>query len=183
MTAYVLGAGASFSAGYPLASQLLQKMSDWLDGCDDSQPWVGWCRNRIVQVRETFGSLGDFEGILGKLAESGTNRVTPTGPTRYFQDQKDIFEDCARDLRLLEGGPSEVPTEGFYPQYMRTDLVTAFREFFYQTEMERSAPTGYDSFAECKLKPDSTLITFNYDVALERALVKAAKWDIGSCVP
>src|ERR1019366_834917 len=91
MTAYVLGAGASFSAGYPLASQLLQKMSDWLDGCDDSQPWVGWCRNRIVQVRETFGSLGDFEGILGKLAESGTNRVTPTGPTRYFQDQKDIF--------------------------------------------------------------------------------------------
>ena len=106
-----------------------------------------------------------------------------TGPTTYFQDQKDIFEDCARDLRLLEGRPSEVPTEGFYPQYMRTDLVTAFREFFYQTEMERSAPTGYDSFAECKLKPDSTLITFNYDVALERALVKAAKWDIGSCVP
>jgi hypothetical protein len=66
--AHVLGAGASFSAGYPLALQLLQKMSDWLDGCDDSEHWVGWCRNRIVQLRETLGSLNDFEGVLGKCS-------------------------------------------------------------------------------------------------------------------
>jgi hypothetical protein len=180
MTAYILGAGASYSAGYPLASQLLQKMADWLDGSDDSEHWVGWCRNRIVQVRETFGSLNDFESILGKLANFGTDRVTPTGQPTYVQDQADVIEDCMRDLRFLEGTQSETPTEGFYPQYMRTALVRAFREFFYQTEIKRPEPTGYDSFAARKLRSDSTLITFNYDVALERALAKTGKWDIGS---
>ena len=99
MTAYVLGAGASANAGYPLASRLLQGLSDWLDGCDDSEDWVGWCRNRIVQVRETFGSLNDFEGILGRLEESGHERVKPTGTTTYRQDYKDIFHDCTKRMQ------------------------------------------------------------------------------------
>src|ERR1700686_5265174 len=75
MTGYVLGAGASFSAGYPLASNLLDGLSAWLDRCDPSVHWVPWARNRIVQVRETFGSLEDFEGILGKLDEYGTSAL------------------------------------------------------------------------------------------------------------
>src|SRR5258708_5176416 len=98
MTAYILGAWASAHAGYPLASKLLQGLSDWLDHCDDSEPWVGWCRNRIVQVRETFGSLDDFEGILGKLEEYGQNRVIPTSPTTYQQNHQDIWHDCSERL-------------------------------------------------------------------------------------
>lgn len=94
MTAYILGAGASTHAGYPLASQLLQALSDWLDHNDESEHWVAECRNRIVQVRETFGALDDFEGILGKLEEYGHKRVKPTQPTTYRQDPKDIFHDC-----------------------------------------------------------------------------------------
>ena len=66
-----------------VASTLLQGLSDWLDGCGNSEDRVGWCRNRIVQVRETFGSLNDFEGILGRLEESGHERVKPTGITTY----------------------------------------------------------------------------------------------------
>ena len=77
-------------------------------------------------------------------------------------------------------GDSEAPSEGFYPQYLRSDLITAFREFFYQIEQNRSEPTAYDSFASQRITPESTVITFNYDVALERSLAKAGKWDVGT---
>src|SRR5258706_338124 len=94
MPVYVLGAGASVSAGYPLASRLLQGLSTWLDGCDPAVHWVPGVRNRIVQVRETFGSLHDFEVILGKLEEYGQQRVKPVGPVTYHQDDRDIIHDC-----------------------------------------------------------------------------------------
>src|SRR5713101_1185521 len=126
MTAYILGAGASVSAGYPLASKLLESLSAWLDGCDQSVHWVPWARNRIVQVRETLGSLDDFEGVLGKLEEYGQQRVKPTGATTY----------------------ADVPAEGFYPQYLRSDLISAFREYFYETEDKRRGATGYDNSSQ-----------------------------------
>ena len=176
MTAYVLGAGASVHAGYPLASRLLQTLSDWLDRQSQSEQWVRGCRNRIVQVRETLGSLDDFEGILGKLDIYGQRRVIPTGPTTYAQDTKDIIQDC---MERLQGAPSPTPAEGFYPQYLRSDLILALREFFYDTEQNRVGSTAYDDFAG-RLNSDSVIITLNYDVALERALAKALMWDVGT---
>lgn len=71
MVAYILGAGASAHAGYPLASKLLHRLADWLDHCDVPDHQAGQWRNRIIQVRETFGALDDFESILGKLEEYG----------------------------------------------------------------------------------------------------------------
>lgn len=144
ITAYILGAGASAHAGYPLASRLLQSLSDWLDRADESEHWVAGCRNRMVQVRETFGSLDDFEGILGKLGEYGHKRVKPTQPTTYRQDPKDIFHDCTERFSGEDDGDPDAPAEGFYPQYLRSDLIMGLREFFYQTEQTRSGQTAYD---------------------------------------
>jgi hypothetical protein len=87
-------------AGYPLASRLLQALSDWLDRKPGDEHWVPACRNLIVQVRETFGSLDDFEGILSKLEEFGYKRIRPAGPTTYRQDPKDIFHDCAEGIEI-----------------------------------------------------------------------------------
>ena len=49
-----------------------------------------------------------------------------------------------------------------------------------ETEDKRGGATGYDSFATRKVSADSSIITFNYDVALERALTTAGKWDVGT---
>ncbi len=180
MRAHIFGAGASVDAGYPLASQLLHRLSAWLDQCDPSVHWVAPARNRIIQIRETFGSLDDFEDILGKLQECGQERVKPTGRTSYRQDYKDMVHDSIEKLRGVKVQDRGVPTRGFYPQYLRSDLIGAFREFFYQMEELRTEPNAYDSFAERKADPDSGVITFNYDVALERALTKVGKWDVGT---
>jgi hypothetical protein len=180
MTVYVLGAGASVSAGYPLASKLLDGLSAWLDRCDPSVQWVPWARNRIVQVRETFGSLHDFEGVLGRLEEYGQRRITPTGTTTYHQDQKDILHDCTELLQGANCGNANVLAQGFYPQYLRSDLISKFREFFYEIEKKRFNTTAYDTFARHKVSPGSSIIMFNYDVALERSLAKHEKWDIGN---
>lgn len=179
MRAYIFGAGASKCAGYPLASQLLQELSAWLDRSDSSVHWVPRARNRMEQVRETFGSLDDFEGILGKLEEYGYQRVRPTGPTTYSQDAKDILHDCMEPMQGINCGDPNVPAQGFYPQYLRSDLISAFREYFYDIEEHRSEPTVYESLAG-RLAAESTIITFNYDLALERAFRKAGRWDVGS---
>lgn len=181
MIAYVLGAGASAHADYPLASRLLEALSDWLDSKGDAAPWITASRNRIIQVRETFGSLEDFEGILGKLEEFGHKRVKPTGRTTYGQDVKDIFHDCTERMRgnAADVGDASGPASGFYPQYLRSDLITAFREYFYEIEANRTSEIAYDRFARM-VDANALVITLNYDVALECALFRAGKWDIGT---
>ena len=182
MKAYVFGAGASVQAGYPLASRLLHDLSDWLDTCPGgkaSEFWVQPCRNRMLQIRETFGSLDSLEIVLGKLEEYGTQRVVPTSATTYRQDHKDIAHDVMEHMMGRRGGALDDPAQGFYPQYLRSDLVTAFREMFYSIEESRSGENAYDKLAQL-VEPGSALVTFNYDVALERALARASKWDIGT---
>jgi len=182
MKAYVFGAGASVQAGYPLASRLLHALSDWLDSRQadkESLFWVEPCRNRMVQIRETFGSLDSLESVLGKLETCGTNRFKPTSATTYRQDQKDIAHDVMEHMMGRGCGNLDDAAEGFYPQYLRSDLVTAFREMFYFIEESRVGENAYDTFAQA-VRCDSGFITFNYDVALERALAQAGKWDVGT---
>jgi hypothetical protein len=141
---------------------------------------VGQCRNRIVQVIETFGSLDDFESILGRLEDYGLKRVKPASATTYQQNVVDIMHDCMERLTGTHCCSSDEATQGFYPQNLRSELIQGLREFFYQTELNRSEPSAYDVFSEQRIDRDSTVITFNYDVALERALIRAGKWDVGT---
>jgi hypothetical protein len=150
---------------------LLQGLSDWLDRAGDSEHWVPDCRNRIVQVRETFGSLDDFEGILGKLEDYGHRRVRPAGPTTCRQDTKDIFHDCTERIRGVDRGDPDTPAEGFYPQYLRSDLIMALCEFFHQIEQGRTGTAAYGGFA-ARVDPGSLIVTLNYDVARERSLCR-----------
>ncbi|MDP2997842.1 MAG: hypothetical protein Q8N47_10165 [Bryobacterales bacterium] len=171
MIAYVFGAGASAHAGYPLASKLLMELSNWLEVQNIEDIHIRNFRNRLVQLRALFPSLDDFEGILSSLGTYGHDRVNIESGAP--QAQRDIFEDIVR-------GDVNAESKGFYPQYLRDDLVSAVREFFYHLESDRSGSKAYDDFAHHRASADDTLITFNYDVALERALKRAARWDIGS---
>ena len=119
-----------------------------------------------------FDSLDDFEGILGKLDEYGSDWMKWRGDSAFAQCKRDLLENAMRDLST---GP-----QGFYPQYLRDDLASAVREFFRDLESSRTEPTAYDRFARQYASVDDIFITFNYDIALERALRGERKWDIGT---
>lgn len=81
MTTYVLGAGASFHAGYPLAYQLGEDLYAWARGCDQPgiQPWLGY----MESLREKYRALTDLERILTELVDcpagsiaNGLSRIT-----------------------------------------------------------------------------------------------------------
>jgi len=76
MTTFVLGAGASAHAGYPLARDLGPKLLDWLGSKD--LPNLRDQRAGLRLVFELYGSLSETESILGDLDEPGPNSPVAT---------------------------------------------------------------------------------------------------------
>src|SRR5713101_7063837 len=64
MTTYVLGAGASAHAGFPLAADLGNKLRAWTSGNrpDGYDYWTG-----IDELHALYGGLGNIEEILTDL--------------------------------------------------------------------------------------------------------------------
>lgn len=63
MRVFVLGAGASYHAGYPLAADLGRRLAGWITTLPSGHDY----RIYLKQVAELYGTLDNFEGILGDL--------------------------------------------------------------------------------------------------------------------
>ena len=70
MTTYILGAGASLHAGYPLAGQLGGALYDWIS---NKKPEHDLYRTRIQIIRDTYVNLANLERILTELDECPPN--------------------------------------------------------------------------------------------------------------
>lgn len=81
MTTYVLGAGASYHAGYPLAADLGKRLHDWISR---NIPEGNFWRGCIEELHELYGGLEDIESILTELDERppGSRAATLTGNIR-----------------------------------------------------------------------------------------------------
>src|SRR5262249_5923792 len=64
MTTYILGAGASYHAGYPLCFELWQKMAAWVI---EAQPVDSEFRQAIDLVATLNGPVSDAEGMFTDL--------------------------------------------------------------------------------------------------------------------
>lgn len=143
MRTYVLGAGASRHAGYPLALELGNALREWAyrsrDPSDDY-------RTYIDQVLELYGHLR-FEEILTDLieCEPGSRAATIQRPIRG---------------QLLWA------------------LRESVREFF--NDLRGQPAEYYERLANEYIRPDDVIVTFNYDLALERTLKRADLWEIGN---
>ena len=139
MRVFVLGAGASIHAGYPLAAALGNCLDTWVNTLPPDHQY----RFRLQQVCDLYGGLGNFETILA-------------------------------DLMTAAPG-SKAASLGIDRGYLLSDLKEALRDYF---DAVRSAPALlYDRLASF-LKPGDFIITFNYDLGVERALHSAGLWDI-----
>jgi hypothetical protein len=66
MSTYVLGAGASLHAGYPLAGQMGSALFDWVTKKKSIDDWYRGC---VELGSGTYGGLADLERILTDLDE------------------------------------------------------------------------------------------------------------------
>jgi hypothetical protein len=140
MRVYVLGAGASIHAKYPLAAALGTSLAAWIETLPPEHNY----RFRLSQIVDGYGPLDNFEAVLADLMT------------------------CAP--RSIAAG---------FPPVMRQNLITdvtqAIREYF---DTIRTGPASlYDRLAH-SLRPDDMVLTYNYDLGVERALAATGLWDI-----
>ena len=128
MRVYILGAGASHHAGYPLAAQLGSALKTWTESSTDGEKH----RSVITQLEEC-GDLSNLEGLL-------TSIVAERGVQSPF------------------------------------NVKEAIREFFWSLRSENTP--GYSAFAKNHVAPGDVILTFNYDLALERQLKQAKQWEV-----
>ncbi|MGA2588827.1 MAG: hypothetical protein ABSH32_02825 [Bryobacteraceae bacterium] len=154
MTTYVLGAGASRDAGYPLAKTMASELLQWM--------------KRPVHDPDSYAA-----------------RYPPAA--RFFEESfapVENVEDLVTAIHKLideyEGGTRE--------QRARRTLVAneygvfknAVREWF--AEIQQGAAlnsSAYRDFARNIVAKGDCIVTFNYDVSLERELRLAGRFEVG----
>ena len=141
MKAFVLGAGASLDAGYPLAADMGKCLAAWINTLSSEHQH----RVSMDQIVGVYGALDNFESILADLM------TCPPG--------------------------SRAAALGVARPYVLSNLKEAIRDHF---DSIRSTPAPlYDGLARI-MRPGDSMITFNYDLGVERALHMAGLWDIKS---
>lgn len=139
MTTYVLGAGGSLHAGFPLCSQLWPRMADWVRETESARVEHG---EVIESIASRAGEVRDLEQVLTDLDQGGG----------AFTDIR------ANERRTLTGG---------FRRCVRGYLVDIHAK-------NPEAPL-YDHLSN-RVRPGDVFVTFNYDVALEGALIRAERF-------
>src|ERR1035438_6246239 len=95
MTTYVLGAGASHQAGYPLCSELWPHMTDWVSKTPSRNPRFQEAIDPIVGLN---GPFTDVEAaFIHRLPPSALKTVRTTSPANIArmwatEDRKSVVE-------------------------------------------------------------------------------------------
>jgi hypothetical protein len=145
MVTYVLGAGASIHAGYPLAGRLGEALYDW---AIVNRPATCVWRSYIESLRELYGNLSNLEEILTELDECPPS-------------------SRAASLTHNSRGNTRGAIRALIPE-------------FFNSLREPSVATAdlYHELARSCVRQDDVIVTFNYDLACERALKIAGLWQI-----
>lgn len=138
---YVLGAGASVHAGYPLTLQLWPALAAWII---NAVPIDSDLRRMVDTVVSVNGPVSDVEALLADI-------------------------DCGQ-------GPFAALSEG-----RRNRIIVQMRrgitEYFKQLHKTKETAPLYEQLAGL-LETGDAVITFNYDVALERELIRCGKFGV-----
>src|SRR5258707_6438958 len=135
MNVFILGAGASLDAGYPLCNELAHSLRKWtIKDHEAKQHFSG-----LIEELEEKGDISNLEKLLTDIVE----------------------------------GRIDFPGWGNY----RGRLEYAIRHYFRYIRNTHPA-RGYEAFAR-RVKPGDVVITFNYDVAVEKELRLAGMFHVG----
>ena len=139
MKTFIFGAGASFHAGYPLASKLWPALEEW---AGRSVRPAEYCDGAVDTMNRLFDMSLPFELALTEL-------------DRRIESPRDPFDKACLPI-----------TRGQVQM-----LICRFFDF-----IRSQSADLYRVFAQDVLAANDTVITFNYDVSLDRELQKSGKW-------
>lgn len=131
MRVYVLGAGASVHAGYPLASQLGAGLASWVA----TLPATHHYHSRVNQLRTLYGTLDNFESLMTDLftcAPGSPASTLPEGERPYLLG--DIEEGIREYFNAIRPRPALLFDE-LAQRTRHGDVVLTFN---YELSVERS---------------------------------------------
>jgi hypothetical protein len=154
MTTYVLGAGASHDAGYPLAKTMAAELFQWMKRpAHAPDSYASRYPKAARFLEESFGPVEDVEDLVTAIHQ----RI-------------DEYENGAREQREKRAHLAN--------EY--GVLKNAVSDWFGEIQHGPAlASSAYRDFAQNLVVPGDCLITFNYDVSLERELTGAGKFQAG----
>jgi hypothetical protein len=147
MKTYIFGAGASMHAGYPLASDLWRAIQRWTI---ETFPDGHRLRGTIDTMNSEFDASKPFELVLTDL-QRRIDAILKTPPT--------TGEGIEEKVRLV---------------HTRSEIAELIPRYF-QSVREQSAEL-YRLFATTFLSKGDAVVTFNYDMAIDRELQRSGKW-------
>lgn len=153
MTVYVLGAGASVHAGYPLAKDMAAGLLAWMKRpVYDPGSYAARYRGAAEYLEKSFPSVGNIEDLVAAIRQQ---------------------------IRELADGTEEQRLKRAKMASAYGVLQNAVRDWFGEIQRGSKLDPVYREFAETVISEGDCIITFNYDVSLERELKHAGKFEIG----
>jgi hypothetical protein len=157
MTTYVLGAGASHEAGYPLAKTMARELLQWMKhSMHDPDSYAARYPATARFLEESFGPVENVEDLITTIHQ----RI-------------DEYENGTREQRIKRAGIAN--------EY--GVLKNAVRAWFAEIQLGPALnSSAYRDFARSVVVPGDCIVTFNYDVSLERELRLAgpcSRFDLG----
>src|SRR5216684_1309778 len=155
MTTYVLGAGASCDAGYPLAKAMGKGLLQWMKSPTHAPD------SYAANYPPAAEFLEDF-----------------FGPIENIEDLATAIQDL---IAKYENGTPEQRTKRALVANQYGVLKNAVRAWFAEIQQEAALTSlAYRGFARNIVAPGDCIITFNYDVSLDRELRLAGKFEAGN---
>jgi hypothetical protein len=154
MTTYVLGAGASRDAGYPLAKTMASELLQWMKRpTHDPDSYAARYPATAHFLEESFAPVENVEDLVTAIHKL-----------------IDEYEDGTREQRVKR---AVIANE--YGVFKN-----AVRAWFAEIQQGVAlASSAYQEFARNMVVPGDCIITFNYDVSLERELRMAGRFEVG----
>jgi hypothetical protein len=209
MRVYVLGAGASKCAKYPLASELGKGLAayifslvpDFSEGYNASVALTASdpdeeTRQRFLDALEDyianpldsdFSRIGDSDSLTsaGGAPDEDNDSIQAFREDKYrfllsqitqIYGGMNDFEEVLTDLMTCGPRSHAAALQPGIRESLIAGLQDAVGELF---DTIRSAPAPcYDQLA-LRLRRGDLIVTFNYDLGIERALSAAGLWDVG----
>lgn len=154
MTTYVLGAGASRSAGYPLAKTMAAGLLGWMKRpTHDPDSYAARYPATAHFLEEHFAPVEDVEDLVTAIHQRIDENEHGTREQRVkralIANEYGVFKNAIRDwFAEIQHGPA-------------------------------LGSSAYQDFARNIVVSGDCVITFNYDVSLERELRLAGRFEVG----